>query len=74
MKTSHTPFSISDIDLVVSFLFDYPRSCMLMQSIEALQSMCIIPRSPTPLALEDRPRDTLSRDELLELLARRDVS
>lgn len=30
----------------------------------------IIPRSPTPLALEERPQESLSREELLELLTR----
>lgn len=33
----------------------------------------IVPRSPSPVPLEDRPRDSLTREELLELLARREA-
>lgn len=33
----------------------------------------IVPRSPSPVPLEDRPRDTLTREELLELLDRREA-
>ena len=37
---------------------------------EALQAELIIPRSPSPTPLEERPEETLTREELLELLAR----
>ena len=40
---------------------------------EALQDMCIIRRSPSPVPLERRPKDQLTREELLELLNRRSV-
>ncbi|MCJ1352080.1 MAG: hypothetical protein MMC33_002064 [Icmadophila ericetorum] len=44
------------------------------RSRKALQNMFIIPRSPSPsppLPLEDRPPESLSREELLELVNRR---
>lgn len=33
-----------------------------------------MPRSPTPVALEERPRESLTREELLELLERREAA
>jgi len=41
--------------------------------VEGLQKLGIIPRSPSPIALEDRPRESLSREELLQLLARHEA-
>lgn len=41
---------------------------------DALQSLLIIPRSPTPIPLEDRDVETLTREELTELERRRHVS
>ncbi|KAG9550740.1 hypothetical protein KCU71_g14050, partial [Aureobasidium melanogenum] len=35
-----------------------------------LQILCLIPRSPSPIPLEDRPEGDLNREELLELLRR----
>ncbi|THZ02245.1 hypothetical protein D6C95_03971 [Aureobasidium pullulans] len=35
-----------------------------------LQNLCLIPRSPSPIPLEDRPEESLSREELIELLRR----
>ncbi|KAG9525870.1 hypothetical protein KCU93_g5714, partial [Aureobasidium melanogenum] len=35
-----------------------------------LQALCLIPRSPSPIPLEDRPEESLNREELLELLRR----
>lgn len=35
-----------------------------------LQSLLVIPRSPSPVPLEDRPVEELSRDEMVELLQR----
>ena len=33
--------------------------------LEALQDMLIIPRSPPPIPLEDRPIESLTREELM---------
>ncbi|OBW63611.1 MAG: Uncharacterized protein AUREO_063230 [Aureobasidium pullulans] len=38
-----------------------------------LQNLCLIPRSPSPIPLEDRPEESLSREELIELLRRQKV-
>ncbi|KAK5100560.1 hypothetical protein LTS08_005311 [Lithohypha guttulata] len=35
-----------------------------------LQKIGVIPRSPSPTPLEDRPRESLSREELLQLIER----
>ena len=43
---------------------------MLIRNPEALQAELIIPRSPSPVPLEERPEESLTREELLELLAR----
>jgi len=40
---------------------------------DALKALCVIPRSPSPVPLEDRPREELSREELLELLRCQEV-
>ncbi|KAF2840592.1 hypothetical protein M501DRAFT_1009862 [Patellaria atrata CBS 101060] len=40
------------------------------RSLQALRSLCIVPRSPTPVALEDRPIEELNPEELRELLRR----
>ncbi|MCJ1438438.1 hypothetical protein MMC27_007826 [Xylographa pallens] len=41
------------------------------RSRRALQIEGIIPRSPSPIPLEDRPVESLTREEAIELLARR---
>jgi hypothetical protein len=38
-----------------------------------LQTMYLIPRSASPISLEDRPEESLNREELLELLRRQKV-
>lgn len=38
-----------------------------------LQALCLIPRSPSPVPLEDRPEESLTREDLLELLRRQKV-
>lgn len=38
-----------------------------------LKAEMVIPRKPSPVPLEERPRDSLTREELLELLARREA-
>lgn len=43
---------------------------LLIRDPEALQAELIIPRSPSPVPLEERPEESLTREELLELLAR----
>ena len=40
---------------------------------EALQDMLLIPRTPTPPPLEDRPLEELSVEELRELAGRQKV-
>jgi hypothetical protein len=40
----------------------------------ALQSLMILERSPSPVSLEDRDEDTLTREEALELLRRERLS
>jgi len=48
-------------------------SCKLNLA-EDLQALGLIPRSPSPIPLEDRPEESLSREEALELLRRHKVS
>ncbi|MCJ1256978.1 hypothetical protein MMC24_004803 [Lignoscripta atroalba] len=43
------------------------------RSRKALEDTCIIPRSVTPVPLEDRPLDQLTREEAVELLRWRSV-
>lgn len=40
---------------------------------DALKAEGVIPRSPTPVPLEDRPVETLSAEELQELVRRQKV-
>ncbi|KAH0364052.1 hypothetical protein KCU65_g6977, partial [Aureobasidium melanogenum] len=40
------------------------------RSRKDLQTLYLVPRSPSPVPLEDRPEETLNREELLELLRR----
>jgi hypothetical protein len=47
-------------------------STMLIPA-EDLQTLRLIPRSPSPVPLEDRPEESLNREELLELLRRQKV-
>jgi hypothetical protein len=44
-----------------------------ISNIAALQALCIIPRDPTPVPLEERDIDTLSLEETRELLKRQRV-
>lgn len=44
------------------------------RSKEALQSMYLIPRTPEPIPLEDRPIEDLTAEEMRELLRRQKVS
>jgi hypothetical protein len=46
---------------------------MILTLTEDLQTLRLIPRSPTPVPLEDRPQESLNREELLELLRRQKV-
>lgn len=53
-------------------LIPHPLSsemALTMLCIADLQAEMIIPRSPTPVLLEDRTRESLSREELMALLA-----
>jgi hypothetical protein len=45
----------------------------LMLYLAALESLMVIPRSPTPIPLEDRDIDTLTEAEMRELLKRQRV-
>jgi hypothetical protein len=46
---------------------------MILIPAENLQALCLIPRSLSPIPLEDRPEESLNREELLELLRRQKV-
>ncbi|THX94011.1 hypothetical protein D6D08_01816, partial [Aureobasidium pullulans] len=48
-------------DIAGTYLFHY-------RSQAALKKLLIIPRTPSPIPLEDRPEQELSREELAELL------
>ncbi|KAH0194118.1 hypothetical protein KCU99_g5987, partial [Aureobasidium melanogenum] len=50
-------------DAIAVFDFRY-------RSRRDLQTLYLIPRSPSPIPLEDRPEESLNREELLELLRR----
>ncbi|KER00547.1 hypothetical protein AUEXF2481DRAFT_142753 [Aureobasidium subglaciale EXF-2481] len=54
---------LNDCEPFATFQFRY-------RSRRVLQILCLIPRSPSPVPLEDRPEESLSREELLELLRR----
>jgi hypothetical protein len=43
-------------------------------TIADLQAMCVIPRTPSPPPVSERPLDSLSRDELVALLEQERVS
>ncbi|KAA6410322.1 MAG: hypothetical protein FRX48_05743 [Lasallia pustulata] len=43
------------------------------RSRKSLQGMLVIPRTPSPVPLEQRPIDELTREEALELLRRRSI-
>jgi hypothetical protein len=67
----HSQPSASDTALAVCHGFHRYSNCLAYaNTVESLQALCLIPRSPTPVALEDRPEDSLNREELLELLRR----
>jgi len=48
----------------------FRRCALLMDLVESLKSLCIIPRSPSPIPLEDRDPDELTEAEKNELLKR----
>ncbi|KAI5269935.1 hypothetical protein E4T47_06590 [Aureobasidium subglaciale] len=54
---------LNDGEPFATFQFRY-------RSRRDLQTLCLIPRSPSPVPLENRPEESLSREELLELLRR----
>ncbi|KAI5239392.1 hypothetical protein E4T43_06741 [Aureobasidium subglaciale] len=54
---------LNDGEPFATFQFRY-------RSRRDLQILCLIPRSPSPVPLENRPEESLSREELLELLRR----
>ncbi|KAK6007689.1 hypothetical protein QM012_004503 [Aureobasidium pullulans] len=54
---------LGDGDAFAAFNFRY-------RSRKDLQTLYLIPRSPSPIPLEDRPEEDLNREELLELLRR----
>ncbi|KAI4838070.1 hypothetical protein E4T44_08224 [Aureobasidium sp. EXF-8845] len=53
-----------------TFNFRYRSRNTILNFAEDLQISCLISRSPSPIPLEDRPEDSLTREELLELLRR----
>ncbi|KAF2430701.1 hypothetical protein EJ08DRAFT_649487 [Tothia fuscella] len=64
-------FNCQDIDTETSpfavFKFKY-------RSLRDLQAECIIPRSPTPLPLEERPIESLTAKEIRERLRRQEAA
>ncbi|KAK3069673.1 hypothetical protein LTR53_011790 [Teratosphaeriaceae sp. CCFEE 6253] len=56
-----------DAGPVANFVFKY-------RSRSALQALHVIPRTPTPVPLEERPVDELSMEEMRELLRRQRAS
>ncbi|MCJ1244363.1 hypothetical protein MMC30_001561 [Trapelia coarctata] len=60
-------------DYLDSLKHPYASFSFKYRSRKALQAELIIPRTPSPIPLEDRPQETLNREELLELLNRRPV-
>lgn len=54
------------IEQPTTFTFKY-------RSEAALKSLMIIPRTPSPIPLEERDPETLSREEMLELLRKQKV-
>ncbi|MCJ1287059.1 hypothetical protein MMC26_006407 [Xylographa opegraphella] len=71
-KTS--AFSWVDCDYVDKLRSPFVNFEFRYRSRKALQIEGIIPRSPSPVPLEDRPVESLTREEAIELLARRTVS
>ncbi|KAI5256730.1 hypothetical protein E4T42_01510 [Aureobasidium subglaciale] len=57
---------LNDCEPFATFQFRY-------RSRRDLQNLCLIPRRPSPVPLEDRPEESLSREELLELLRRQEA-
>jgi hypothetical protein len=59
-----------------SFSLHHPFACIveLTTAVDDLKAELIIPRSPSPIPLEDRPLESLSLEESLELLRRQRVS
>ncbi|KAI4841068.1 hypothetical protein E4T44_07866 [Aureobasidium sp. EXF-8845] len=39
----------------------------ILTLVEDLQALCLIPRTPSPVPLENRPEESLTREELLEV-------
>jgi hypothetical protein len=64
-STSDTVHTVSPLPSQIS---------TMLTPAEDLQALCLIPRSPSPIPLEDRPEESLNREELLELLRRQKVS
>jgi hypothetical protein len=54
------------------FSYECSGSTVLTRT-EDLQTLCLIPRSPSPIPLEDRPEETLTREELLEAFRKQKV-
>ncbi|KAF2849039.1 hypothetical protein T440DRAFT_534577 [Plenodomus tracheiphilus IPT5] len=44
--------------------------CVFGNQVSALKALCVIPRTPSPVPLEDRPEEDLSPAEMLSLLKR----
>ncbi|KAF2184338.1 hypothetical protein K469DRAFT_181530 [Zopfia rhizophila CBS 207.26] len=69
------PSSISDIvpEVCRHAFEDFLLQLADCSSSDTLKSLCIIPRSPSPIPLEDIPLNKLTPDEIKELLGRQRV-
>ncbi|KAK3082362.1 hypothetical protein LTS18_004274 [Coniosporium uncinatum] len=65
--TMPTTISTHDVDPSDKPFASFTFKC---RSMQALKASFIVPRSPTPVPLEDRPVEELTMDELRELLRR----
>lgn len=65
LLSSSTVHEVGQLDFATLFRLTY---------IAVLQALHVIPRTPSPVPLEDRPEDELSPEELRELVKRLKVS
>ncbi|KAI1629870.1 hypothetical protein EDD37DRAFT_73633 [Exophiala viscosa] len=75
--TSYAPVDVPMENTVLVKLMDSKHLAKFIfkyRTRRALQSLMIIERSPTPLPLEERPVEELTREEMAELLRRQNSS
>lgn len=67
----HSQRSTSNTVRAVSILIKIHSR--MLTATEDLQTLGLIPRSPSPVPLEDRAEETLTREELLEVFRKQKV-